>query len=329
MHKESFIKGVEKLINPIEVSNIHFIQYFNKFIPKTIQKKMALSSSKTTPYMGFVIDPYSTFLFYEIKDLEFAKSFLPDNFELEKIKVFEEDEPKYMCIFGCTNAHTSGFIGSRIESYIVAKNLENNMTSWIIADYDTNTITYDPKDIFRDPNVKDSVITIDYDGVIYVDMTNDDKRSLIFNVDISNSRFSKLDEKLWIDGNLSIGYGKNKSIYDPGIFSLIFNDSEFEKALDVDLKDVNIIKNNWFDGLFYDTPTKVVCFPYAQHFLSDSPGGCSNIRCKNDLNKVYNNIDFNKICSFSTENIKKMFLIITILLGISLVINMIFLFIIF
>ena len=329
MKKETFIKGVEKLIDPIEVSTIHFIQYFNKFVPKNIQRKMANSSGKTTPYMGFVVEPYSSFLFYEIKDIELAKSFLPNNFELEKIRIFEDDDPKYMCIFGCTNAHTSGFIGARVEFYIIAKNLDTNMTSWIIADYDTNTITYDPKDIFRDPNSKTSINTIDFDGHLYVDMINDDDRRLAFDFDISKGKFKKLDENLWINGNLSIGYGKNKSIKDPEIFSLIFDFHEFEQALDIDLASVNIVENNWFDGLFYDKPLKVACFPYAQHFLSDSPGSRSNIRSKDDLFNTFKNIDFDKTKPFSTENIKKLFLLNGVLLSISMLINIILLLIVF
>ncbi len=227
MNKETFIKGVEKLVDPIEVSNIHFIQYFNRFVPKKIQKKMANSSSKTTPYLGFVIEPYSSFLFYEIKDIDLAKSFLPKDFELEKIKVFKDDEPKYMCIFGCTNAHTSGFIGSRIEFYIACRNIKTNMTSWIIVDYDTNTITYDPKDIFSDPNVKNSINTIDFSGKLFVDMTNNNGRSLIFDIDTTKGTFKELDEKLWIDCNLSIGYGKNKCLDDTELFSLVFYPLEF------------------------------------------------------------------------------------------------------
>ncbi len=325
MDKESFIKGVEKLINPVEVGTLHFIQYFNKFVPKCILTKMLSSTGKKTPYMGFVVEPYSTFLFYEIKDIEFAKSFLPDNFVLEKSKIFVDDEPKYMCIFGCINAHTSGFIGSRVECYIIAKNLDTNMTSWIIIDYDTNTITYDPKNILQDPNVKSCVVTTDYTGHIFVDMTNDNSRSLIFDAYISDSKFKNLDQKLWIDGNLSIAYGTTKSNDDPGLFSLIFNVDEFKKALDIDMTNVNIVKNNWFENLFYDKPIKVACFPYAQHFLSDSPGCCSNIKSKNDLINIFSHINFNKIKCFSTNNIKTMFLFSNIMLIISIVINILLL----
>lgn len=329
MNKETFIKGVEKLVNPISVGTIHFIQYFNQFIPKSIQQKMVMSSGKKTPSMGFVIEPYSSFLCYEIKDLDLANSLLPDGFELVETKVFEEDKPRYMCIFGCTNAHTTGFIGSRVEFYIIAKNKKTNMTSWIIADYDTNTITYDPKDIFRDPNTKSCVITTDFSGRLFVDVTNHEDRSLIFDFDTSKGVHKKLSEDLWINGNLSIGYGKLKSINDPAMFSLTFNPQEFNTALDIDFNHFNLVKNNWFDGLFYDTPYQVICFPFAQHFLSDSPGFYSSINGKDELEKVYNNTDFDKISCYCVSNIQKMFLLNGIFLTISIIINIILVIILF
>jgi hypothetical protein len=145
MNKDGFIKGVERLVNPIDVGTLHFVQSFNNYIPKKIQKKMVASSGQVTPYMGFVVEPYSYFLCYEIDDLEKAENLLPNGFKLAKTRVFEDDEPRYYGIFGCFNAHTSGFWGMRVEFYIIAEDENTGLLSWIIVDYDTNTITYDPK----------------------------------------------------------------------------------------------------------------------------------------------------------------------------------------
>ncbi len=95
--------------------------------------------------MGFVVEPYSSFLCYEIADIDKAKSLLPDGFKLIKTKVFENDEPKYYCIFGCFRAHTSAFWGARTEFYIIAEDQKTGLLSWIIVDYDTDTISYDKK----------------------------------------------------------------------------------------------------------------------------------------------------------------------------------------
>jgi hypothetical protein len=145
MNKKDFIKGVEKLVDPIDVGTLHFMQSINNFIPKKIQKRMVASSGKITPYMGFVVEPYSHFLFYELKDLEKAKDLLPEGFNLRKTRIFDDDTLKYYGILGCFKAHTSGFWGMRVEFYIIAEDESTGLLSWIIVDYDTNTITYDPK----------------------------------------------------------------------------------------------------------------------------------------------------------------------------------------
>lgn len=69
MEKHYFSKGIEKLIDPLEVGTIHFLAPYNRLLPKSIQHKIINSSGKKTPYMGFVVEPYCYFLCYEIKDL--------------------------------------------------------------------------------------------------------------------------------------------------------------------------------------------------------------------------------------------------------------------
>lgn len=53
---KEFIKGVEKLVDPMEVGTLHFIQSFNKLLPKSIQDRLVQSSAKSIPYMGFVVE---------------------------------------------------------------------------------------------------------------------------------------------------------------------------------------------------------------------------------------------------------------------------------
>jgi hypothetical protein len=309
MNKDIFIKGVEKLVNPVDVGSLHFIQYFNNYIPKNIQKKMVESSGKKTPYMGFVVEPYSYFLSYKIKDLKWAESLLPDNYKLIKTKIFEEDAPEYYGIFGCFNAHTSGFWGFRVELYIIAEDQNTGLLSWIIIDYDTNTITYDPKNILSDPNAEGSIMTIDYDGVIHLEMTNENNRKLKFQSDISKGQMKALDERLWVEGNLSINYGKDKVDKKTDPFALIFDPKEFEKALNIELDDIEITENQWFPGLFETEPSKLLCFPYAQHFMSDSPGHYTHINNKKELEDHVNQVDFDDLIVFSTNPIKKSMLI--------------------
>lgn len=310
MKKFDFTKGVEKLIDPINVGTIHFLQFFNSLLPKNVQRMLIESSAKKTSYMGFVVEPYSYFLCYEIKDIERAKTLIPDGFELVKTKIFNDDEPKYYCIFGCINAHTSAFWGLRVEFYIIAEDKKTGLLSWIIIDYDTNTITYDKKNGLRSPNSSSSLITTNYDGTLIVDVNrNDNSRKLVFNSDIKKGEMTSLDQRLWLEGNLSIGYGRNISENDADIFSLKFDSLEVDKALKIPADSLSMEINSWFPGLFKDKPSQLVCFPYAQHFISDSPGYSSKLKNKNELASAVEAVDFNKIKVFSTKSFKIMFLV--------------------
>ena len=328
MKENIFTKKVERLVNPIDVGTLHFIENFTGALPLKVQKKMVDSSAKKTPYMGFVVEPYSYFLAYKLKDLEWAERILPDGFSLIKTRVFEDDEPNYYAIFGVFNAHTSGFWGLRVEFYIIAKNNLTGMLSWIIVDYDTNTISYDQKSGFSQPNSEGSLFTVDYDGIAHVDVKQTDSdRSLEFISDIKNGVMTPLDKRLWIEGNLSIGYGKvkldcNPGICTSGIFSLIFDPKEFEKALRIPKEKLQIKINNWYPGLFEDEPSEAVCFPYAQHFLSESPGNYSSIKDEDELVDKVKNIDFSKIEIFSTKSIKKL---LFLMVGISFLVNVLLL----
>ena len=303
-----FIKGVERLVNPVDVGTLHFIQSFNNYLPLSVQKKLVAASAKKTPHMGFVVEPYSYFLCYEIQDLEQAKTFLPDGYTLVKTKIFEDTEPGYYGIFGCFNAHTSGFWGLRVECYVIAEDSKTGMLSWIIIDYDTNTITYDPKNGLSDANASGSIMTIDYNGIIYLDIKNDKGRVLEFDSDISSGTMSALDQRLWVEGNLSVAYGKYKTDGDPGRFSLKFDPLEFKQALRIPLNHLTLHANSWFPNLFKDQPSVLVCFPYAQHFLSDSPGFSSQLKNEQELNEAVQKTNFDEIEVFSTKSFKRMFL---------------------
>ena len=310
MNKDNFSKGAERLVDPISVGSLHFIQQFNQLLPKPFQKLIVKASSKKTPYMGFVVEPYSLFLCYEIADLEKATALLPDGFELIKTKIFAQDEPKYYCIFGCFRAHTSAFWGMRAEFYIIAENKKTGLLSWIIVDYDTDTISYDNKNGLTSPNSSRSVMTIDHSGTVLVDVQRDDKsRKLVFDANIENGEMAKLDQRLWLEGNLSVGYSKNFSKDSADIFSLKFEPLEVEKALKIPVANLSLEANTWYPGLFNSKPVQMVCFPYAQHFVSDSPGHASNIKNEAELVAATNAIDFNKIVVFSTKSFKTMFLL--------------------
>ncbi len=110
---------------------------------------------------------------------------------------------------------------------------------------------------------------------------------------------------------------------------MIFDPKEFDKALDIPLTNVSIDKNNWFSGLFKDKPISVTCFPYAQHYLSDNPGHNSNIGNEEELINAFKSTNFDEIKPLSTKGLQNIFVLNGILLGVSIVINLIFAYIFF
>ncbi len=308
-NKYSFAKSVERLIDPINVGTIHFVQQLNSILPTRVQKVIMKSSSKKTPSMGFVVEPYSSFLCYEIKDIKKAKELLPSSFKLVKTSIFDDDIPKYYCILSSFKAHTSAFWGARTEFYVIAEDTRTNLLSWVIIDYDTNTISYDSKRGLASPN-SNSTITINHRGELFVDIENikkDRKCSYSFNVE--KGKMKNLDQRLWLEGNLSIGYGKELSDEQDSVFSLKFEPCEVEKALLINPLDLKDLNNTWFQDIIEEKPTIVACFPYAQHFISDSPGYSSNLKNKQELIQAINSIEFEKIKVFSTKSLKTMMIV--------------------
>lgn len=47
MNKKDFIKGVEKLVDPIDVGTLHFMQSLNNFIPKKFKREWWLVQVKS------------------------------------------------------------------------------------------------------------------------------------------------------------------------------------------------------------------------------------------------------------------------------------------
>jgi len=157
------------------------------------------------------------------------------------------------------------------------------------------------------------VITINHRGRLFVDVERDDKkRKLVFDADIESGKMACLDQRLWLEGNLSIGYSRNFSDKSADIFSLRFEPCEVEKALQLPLESLNLEANTWYPGMIEKTPSQIACFPYAQHFVSDSPGHSSNLKNRDELVSADNAIDFASVEVFSTKSFKYMFILGTL-----------------
>lgn len=271
--------------------------------------------------MGFVVEPHSLFLFHKITDIEKAQRFLPERFRLIKTKVFEDDTPEYYVIIGTLNAHTSGFWGIRQESYVVAEDTKTGLLSWIIIDIMSNTLGFAPTRGVTDPNSKEAVFTTNAKGMLYLDIEKDDGANrLDLTVDLSQGVMKPLDQRLWLEGNLSIDYSAEltNGIDEP--FAVIFDPVEVERAFEIPTTAVTITTNERFQDFMEKAPSKIACFPYAQHFFSDSPGRHTTIRNKEELVKTYQKLESTKtLLAFDAARVRKQFFIS---LGISMVISM-------
>lgn len=318
MSKNSIVKGVESLINPISVGTLHFFQQYNDMLPTSVQKKIVAKSATKNPYMGFVVEPYCTFLFQKIIDVEYFESIIPNNFKLNKCSPFADEQEDYYMILSLFNARTSAFFGSRVEAYVIAKDINTGLMSWIIIDYISNTISYDDKDGLSAPAVASGYVTTDFEGNVHAQMDDINHQTELI-VNLNGVVEKKLDYKLWVEGNLSISYG-NKYSTSGNVFSLKFDAREMESALDVPLRNIKAYANNWFYGKVEEVPDKIVVFKYAQHFISDSPGHYSKIDSAEKLANEVEKIDFEQVTPYSTKQLTRNLTLVPLVLLIIIII---------
>ena len=329
---EKFIRNVENLIDPKEISHLYFFQSFKRLLPTSLFKKLLVKTSKKTPYMGFVIEPYCLFLFFKLKNIEKAKSLLPERYELKKSRIFADEEPQHYLGMGVFNTRASTFWGSRLEVYLIAEDKETGLISWIFIDILSNTIIASPSVGVADRNSKNAIYTTNSKGEIFLDFKEDKTgRQIILKGNITNGKMRNLDQPLWILGNSSIGHSKKYSDgKNDDTLAVIFDPAEVEKALEIPIKDLHLKFNNLFPDLAEPELIKALCFPFAQHYIADSPGCRTYINNINDMIENYNKIaNMKEMKTFSTSGLKRMllvgislFMVIFISLIILLIINL-------
>ncbi len=306
MRSSRFVKGTERLVDPIAVGSIHFLQGFMGMLPRGVQNRVLERSSKRAPYMGFVVEPYATFLFYEIADEQAAAALLPEGFRLARSRPFAGGDEGHFAIVSLFRAHTSAFWGARAEFYLVAEDERTGLLSWVIVDYLSDTISHDRAGGLRAPTAPGSVVTTSADGHVVVDVRDTrGERAVAIDAALAGARMRGLDQRLWVEGNLSVAYGPELSPGDAGVFALTFDASEMSEALDVALADVRVERMTWFSELVAANPAHVVCFPFAQHLLSDSPGVASGYASAEELERAVREVDFESIPRFSAASTRR------------------------
>jgi hypothetical protein len=281
-----YIKTTEKLVVPADVASTTQGSTFLRKLPLRLQRYIVNRASRTNPYMSFVVEPYAVFLAFEIVDIEAAERLLPPHYSLFPSAMFSGTEPRLCAIVSAFNVHTSVFWGSRVEFYLIAQNCKTGLLSWIIDEYESNTHSYDPSQGFIGPSTSHSVVTTSYAGEVIVDVASEKSgNSLALVADLKNGALTDLDQRLWVEGNLSVDYGGElQQCTKP--FSLIFDPLEMATALKLPLDDISLCTNTFGKGMLDPMPFEAACFPYAQHFLTTSVPTATTMRTAEDLERA-------------------------------------------
>lgn len=105
-----------------------------------------------------------------------------------------------------------------------------------------------------------------------------------------NGVITELDQRLWVEGNLSVDYGGElQQCTKP--FSLVFDPKEMAQALKIPLNDISLCTNSFAERALDPMPFEVACFPYAQHFVTTSVLTATTMRTGEDLEKAVNEIN--------------------------------------
>ena len=252
-------------------------------LPQRLQRYIIDRGSRSDPYMSFIVEPYAVFLAFEIVDTDAASRLLPPGYSLHPSAMFVDTPARPCAILSAFNVHTNVFWGSRVEFYLIAENCETGLLSWIIEEYESNAHSYDPKRGFALPSTSHSVVTTSYRGEIIVDVASETSgNSVEFVADLTNGVSTELDQRLWVEGNLSVDYGGElQQCTKP--FSLIFDPGEMAQALKLPLDGISLCTNTFGRGMLDPQPFEVAVFPYAQHFVTTSFPTATSMRTAEDL----------------------------------------------
>ena len=302
MNVKSFAEGTEKLVDPMNVGMTHYMQTKLRRLPIWLQRKIVTKASRKAEKMGFVVEPYAFFLFYEIESPEKVQKYLPDGFKPAKSSVFKGEDEKYWGIASIFRLHTSAFWGARSELYTIAENTETGLLSWIIIDYLSDTISYDKKSGLRSPTTYPAVITTTCEGEFIANLKEiDSGKSIVCEASLEHPKMLPLDKRLWIEGNTSIAYGREVGGEDGSLFSLTFLPEEMKQAWKIPLEDIKTSKVEFYPSIFGGKLGEAACFPFAQHMLSDSPGQSTHYGSEEALRRAAMEVDFKKIKTFTNK----------------------------
>lgn len=266
-----FARLTERMVTPGEVGQLHQRAKALGRLPLRAQDWIIDRAGGRDAQIGFVVEPYATFLAYEITDEAAARRLLPRGYDLLPAAMFADTAPRPMCVVGVFAVHTSVFWGVRLELSLIAENPERGMLTWVICDVESNTISHEPGRGFAAPSSKHAMLTSTHAGEVLFDVVGDSGGNrLVGSVDVTTAEFADLDQRLWLEGNLSVDYGADLGAPGSLPFGLVFDPDEVARALQVPPAGVHIEENTVAADLRAAEPFEVACFPYAQHYLTSS-----------------------------------------------------------
>lgn len=302
-----FIRNVEGLIQASETVSLVFFSSLLKYLPPGLLRRLLFHTSRKYPHIGFVIEPYCLFLFFPLTDPQAAQAKLPDRFELVPARIFADEDARHWFGMGIFNTRASTFWGSRLETYLIARDKESGITSWIFADILSNTIIAHPRSGITAPNCARALYTTNSQGEVFLDFRHDRTgRGLGLEGSLTAGRPRPLEQDLWIMGNASVGFVKDfgAPTHDP--FAVIFDPAEVREALDIPVEDIRITFNTLVPDFADPHLAKAVCFPWAQHYMADSPGHRTFVRDPADMVEKYKEVaTMEGMKTFSTKGLKR------------------------
>ena len=319
---EPFVRTVESLIRPTEVSDIVFFGSLRRFIPPALFKRVLYNTSRRYPRIGFVIEPYCLFLFFRLRDVEKARQLLPQRYELAKARVFEGDPPEFYFGMGIFNTRASTFWGSRLETYLIAKDQVTGITSWIFADILSDTTIAHPGTGIADPNCAQALYTTNSRGDVFLDFrrANQD-RGLEVRGNLTRGTRRPLEQDLWIMGNTSIGHTTSFGSDTDDPFAVVFDPGEVASALEIPVDDLRILRNTILPAFAEQDLRKAVCFPFAQHYIADSPGQRTFVKDPQDMVAKYHEIAaMDRMQTFSAKSLKTLLILGALATGVATVV---------
>jgi hypothetical protein len=267
--RNEFAKRSEDLVKPEDVAFFSLFGGMLGWLPLPLQKAVVPSKPGKAPPMGFVVEPYAFFTCHELTDVAAAQALIPDDYVIVPTRVFAADEPRPTVIFGAFSVHASGFAGQRVEMYVIAQSKSTGMRSWVIVDFDSNALSFDPGQGFVTAGAERCVVTTTHRGTVLVDVVGANRRIAV-EAELAGAAMEPLDRELWLEGNLSVAYGGGMGDGSDTPLGLVFEPEEMAQALRMPLDRVAIEELSWHPELYEAEPYGSVCFPYAQHFVTST-----------------------------------------------------------